>query len=127
MTLAKILVVDDDIEFNETISDFLLSREHQVMNAFDGQQGIAFYQLEHPDLVITDIVMPKVDGMEFLMKLRDLEDGMPQKVIAMSGGGQLTSEYYLDMAKAFGVDRILAKPFSTKALEQEVNSVLEQF
>jgi YesN/AraC family two-component response regulator len=95
---------------------------HEVVEAPDGIEGIRLYQEKQPHLVITDIVMPKKEGLETILDLRR-ED--PQvKIIAISGGGRIGPESYLDIAEGFGANRILTKPFNNKELLEAIHDLL---
>ncbi len=95
---------------------------HEVVEAPDGIEGIRLYREKQPHLVITDIVMPKKEGLETILDLRR-ED--PQvKIIAISGGGRIGPESYLDIAEGFGANHILTKPFSNKELLEAIHDLL---
>jgi len=95
---------------------------HEVVEAPDGIEGIRLYREKQPQLVITDIVMPKKEGLETILDLRR-ED--PQvKIIAISGGGRIGPESYLDIAEGFGANRILTKPFNNKELLEAIHDLL---
>ena len=68
--MKKILVVDDNVFFAKTIADSLPKDKYQVVTAEDGEEGLKKLQSEKPDLVLLDILMPKIDGMEFLKILQ---------------------------------------------------------
>ena len=78
------------------------------MTAPDGKEGMKIVVKMHPDLVITDIIMPEKDGIEIILELKKRYPDIP--VIAISGGGINSSESYLKMAKSFGVNAIFEKP-----------------
>jgi len=122
--MAKILVIDDDVPFNESLKQYLEYVGHSVVCAFDGKQGLSLLVQVKPDLVITDIVMPSVDGLEFIMGVRDRITIFPCRVIAMSGGGRIGGANYLEMATALGVDDALEKPFGMEALEKSIETLL---
>jgi len=122
--MARILVVDDDVSFNETLKQYLEYVGHEVICAFDGGQGLRLFEQETPDLVITDIVMPDVDGMEFLFKAMDDILHIPCKIIAISGGGRIGGKEYLATAKVLGADDILEKPFRRADLLKRIENLL---
>lgn len=108
----KVLLIDDDQDFNDALYQHLILKGFDVEVAYDGAQGLRKYQRIKPDLVITDIIMPEQDGIEFMTSIQDHNHKAPCKVIAISGGGRINGEAYLDMAKTFGADATLSKPFS---------------
>ena len=101
----------------------MLERDGQeVVEAPDGIEGVRLYREKRPQLVITDIVMPKKEGLETILDLRT-ED--PQvKIIAISGGGRIGPESYLDIAEGFGANHILAKPFKNEELLEAIHGLL---
>ena len=95
---------------------------YEVVEASNGIEGLRLYREKRPHLVITDIVMPKKEGLETIL---DLKREDPQlKIIAISGGGRVGPESYLDIAEGFGADRILAKPFDSKELLEVMHDLL---
>ncbi|MCH8237326.1 MAG: response regulator [Proteobacteria bacterium] len=74
------------------------------------------------DLVITDIIMPEKEGVETIVELKQLHPSL--KIIAISGGGRTRNMDFLKLAKQFGADSILAKPFSEDELMEHVNACL---
>lgn len=90
-----------------------------VHEAADGKQGVALFAEQKPDLTIVDIFMPEKDGIETLGDLR--RDHPQARILAISGGGQLTRLDFLLHAKTFGADEILAKPFTETDLVTTVD------
>ncbi len=121
--MARILVVDDDAMVRGTIRASLLRAGHQVLEAGDGLEAIATLEREAVDLVVSDIIMPEVDGIGLLLKLRKQYAGL--KVIVISGGGRTQNVDFLRMAETLGADRVLAKPFTPDQLQSAVQAVLE--
>lgn len=121
---VSILLVDDDEPFRAMLSEALTGEGFLVREASDGRQGIKQYTERPTDLVITDLVMPEKEGLEMIVELKQLHPDV--KVIAMSGGGRGSSQNYLKMAKAFGAQLVLAKPFSHSEILEAVAQVLDQ-
>ncbi len=112
--LNKILVIEDDNDFRETLALTLRDEGYEVAEACDGKQGARMMKEFNPDLVITDILMPEKDGLEIIMMQRK---EMPDiKVIAMSGGCVLGPHGYLETASVLGAKKTLIKPFSRDEL-----------
>lgn len=105
----RILVVDDDEALLAVISRALRRQGYDVMEAPDGRRGMALVSAEGADLVITDILMPVMEGIEFIDQLRREHPHVP--VIAMSGGGMLLRSDCLRMARLMGARGTLNKPF----------------
>ncbi len=120
--MARILVIDDEELARYTLREILHNAGHEVAEAKNGNEGIAF-QKAHPfDLVITDIIMPEKEGVETII---DLKQAYPDlKIIGISGGGRTRNLDFLKLAKQFGADRTIAKPFSEDELMENVNACL---
>ena len=120
--MYSILLVDDDRLFRETLADALSERGYAVSQAEDGEQGMKRFRASPTDLVITDIVMPNKDGTSSVAELR--RDFPKVGIIAMSGGLERNPSLYLKIARVFGANRTLLKPFTPAALLQAVEEVL---
>ena len=122
--MACILIIDDDIQILKLLREMLKREGHKVVEAPDGKKGIRLFKENGADLILTDIIMPEKDGLETIMELR--KDSPNVKIIAISGGGRIEAEPYLNMAKQFGALRTLRKPFQREELLQAVGELLEQ-
>ncbi|MCM3870341.1 MAG: response regulator [Pyrinomonadaceae bacterium] len=121
--MARILIVDDDDQFRTMLTAVLVRAGYEVQEATDGGQAIKLYGASPTDLVITDLVMPGKEGLEMIVEFKQL---YPEaKLIAISGGGRGGSQDYLTMAKAFGAQRVLAKPFSNREILELISQVLQ--
>lgn len=116
--MALILIADDDPEIRASMEKLLRMVGHEVQVAKDGHEAVRILETDTFDLMITDIVMPRQDGLECLMHTRKKYPELP--LIAISGGGKDRTENYLKMAKAFGAAEIFMKPFSPKLLLAKV-------
>lgn len=117
-----ILVIDDDAGIREALEDILEDKGHIVIGANNGRSGLSVLSQAHVDLVITDIFMPTMDGLEFIRAAR--KENSDIKILAISGGGQMKLMESLDWAKAFGAGRVLKKPFSHAELLRTVGEML---
>lgn len=120
--MATILVVDDDPDVLKMLGNFLERAGHQVSRATDGEIGLREFHRLHPQLVITDLIMPNKEGLELIMSL-SLEKPRPT-IIAISGGGKLAPESYLPVANKIGANAILEKPFLPSTLQTMINRLL---
>jgi DNA-binding NtrC family response regulator len=121
--MARILVIDDDAQTLRTIRRVLERARHEVVEARNGKVGISLYREKPANLVISDIIMPEVDGVATITILR--QDYPDVKIIAISGGGRIGSDAYLHVADNLGVLRTLPKPFGKSELLEVVREVLE--
>ncbi|KAA3652222.1 MAG: response regulator, partial [Proteobacteria bacterium] len=88
MRQADILIVDDEPDIRELISDILADEDYHVRTAVDGQDALNKIKDRNPDLVLLDIWMPEMDGISLLKKWHQ-DDGMPFAVVMMSGHGTI--------------------------------------
>ncbi|HEX4348505.1 MAG TPA: sigma-54 dependent transcriptional regulator [Vicinamibacterales bacterium] len=122
MHKSRILVIDDESAIRDSLKMTLEYNGYDFIGAATGQEGLALAERETPDLVLLDIKMPGMDGMEALSRLRSMNDTLP--VVIMSGHG--TGEVGADMIKRGATDYI-DKPFdSTDKLLFRIESALEQ-
>lgn len=120
--MKKILIIDDENSVTELFTQFLEGQGFSVKGALDGKEGLRSLERECPDLVITDIMMPEMDGLELIRAVRKLHPDLP--VVAISGGMKATPMNFLPQAKLFGACRIIEKPISLSELLEVVNDLL---
>lgn len=119
-----VLIIDDDPYFVEMLSEMLEKEDFQVFTAPDGIQGTALFKdnAGQIDLVLTDIIMPDKEGIETIIDLKKTHPDV--KIIAMSGGGRIGPQTYLQCAKELGADHAIEKPFSRKTLLDTISRLL---
>ncbi|MGR3810137.1 ATP-binding protein [Jiulongibacter sp. NS-SX5] len=116
-----ILLVEDNPDMQEYLSE-ILSHEFNLLRAFDGKEGIALASSEVPDLIITDLMMPVMDGLEFSSKIRENTASSHVPIIMLTAkSNKETKLKSLEM----GIDHFLTKPFDTDELNGVVNNCLE--
>jgi CheY-like chemotaxis protein len=120
--MAMLLVIDDDESMRRLMVRTLSGGKHQVIEAENGYQGLRLVAEHKPDVVITDILMPQKEGIETIREVQELAPRT--KIIAVSGGGLSHNLMFLDVARAFGADAVLAKPFHPAQLVEAVEKVL---
>lgn len=121
MDKVKILIVDDNESFLDLLKEFLCKNGYVVACSVNGVEAQNKFIEFKPDLVVTDIVMPDVDGIELLIGLRNINPNI--RVIVMSGGNRGHADTYLHMADALGANAILNKPFKLSDLLAEVKKL----
>lgn len=121
--MARVLIIDDDELVLETMELALAGAGHDVQSARDGAEALKIALAMRPDLVVTDIVMPQREGLETIRALR--RDQPEVRIIAVSGGGSSSKGDYLEVARKFGADRVLRKPFTPMALRRIVDDLLD--
>lgn len=121
--MAHILVIDDDDAFRTMLRRTLEREGHTVTEAEEGAAGLRAVAGAAVDLVITDIVMPGMEGLETIQHLRRRHPRL--QVIAISGGGRMDPDGYLKAAKLFGAVSALSKPFERQELLDAIAAALE--
>lgn len=120
--MKKILVVDDNVFFAKTVADSLPPDKYQVVAAEDGEEGLKKLQSEKPDLVLLDILMPKIDGMEFLKILQSKrmknKGELPVPIIITSNISNMNK---ISEGVALGVKGYIVK--SDESLQSIVSSI----
>ena len=120
--MARVLVIDDDEEHRTLVRHMLVGEGHQVDEALDGAEGLRLFGESPPDLVLTDINMPGLDGHEVITAIRVLHPEVP--IIAVSGGGAIAKDELLVKASALGAVEIIMKPFEFPQLVGAVKRAL---
>lgn len=117
-----ILIVDDETQMLSLLED-MLSEEYRVIKAGNGAEALELSKNTAIDLLITDLVMPKMNGIDLIVAIRQNQPDL--KIIAISGGGGISGRFdYLPVAKLIGAGKILRKPFSPRELMQSIREVL---
>ena len=120
--MQRILIIEDDHHILLMIKKMLEKEGFEIKLASNGKEGLDLFKKISVDLVITDIIMPEKEGLETIREMKKLRPDL--KIIAMSGGGKISADNYLDTAKIFGASEILAKPFTRKQLVTAVFDIL---
>lgn len=116
-----ILIIEDDREISSTIRGLLEGAGYTVLDASNGVEGRRLVEQEKPDLVITDMMMPKMGGFPVLEYLKDLPESSRPRIIMITANEGGRHKAYAEM---LGVDAYLRKPFAMDVLMESVNSVL---
>jgi CheY-like chemotaxis protein len=122
--MARILVLDDEPSILLMIKKMLEKAGHEVETALNGREGMALFEKNRPDLLITDIIMPEKEGLETIFELRRKYPEL--KIIAISGGGRIDPYGYLPGAKLFGANMVFQKPLVQKEFIQAVSMLLNE-
>ena len=117
-----ICVIDDDESVRQTVGRILKSAGYAVVDAKDGEAGLRAVERSKSAMIITDIVMPNREGIETIREAKQRFPAIP--IIAISGGGRLGPDGFLDLALKLGADDCLAKPFRPAELLDKVRRLL---
>lgn len=119
--MFKILLTEDDNELRKLYARVLVRNGYEVIEATDGQQGMDIIENQSVDMVITDIMMPKKDGYEFISELRDAGYTMP--ILIITAKGQFTD---LQLGFLSGTDDYMVKPININEMVIRVQSLLRR-
>jgi DNA-binding NtrC family response regulator len=119
----RILIIDDDVVTREILNDLLETEGYLLANASNGKIGLNLHKKKPFDLIITDIIMPEMEGLETIKEIRRIS---PQvKIIAISGGGRIDPNDYLSMAGKLGANLTFDKPLDPETIVNGVRELLD--
>lgn len=121
MSIARILVVEDNDKNLKLVRDVLSFAGYEVVEARTGEQGVALAQQTLPDLVLMDLQLPGIDGMEALRRLRENPATCDVPVVAVTAFAMKEDR---ERTRKAGFDGYVAKPLSVRALPEQVRSYL---
>ncbi len=119
--LPKILIADDDPEVLKMVEAALRPVSAQLFQAADGEQALETFLVEQPELVILDIMMPRLSGWEVAKYIRERDQYAGVKLLMLSGIGEAVNDA---TAPVVGADDHLDKPFSFEVLANRVRDLL---
>lgn len=118
------MIIDDDPAIRNLFNQMLSRKGFDVVTADNGRIALQKLERSPVELVITDIFMPELDGIEFIAEVNKIKPDL--KIIAISGGYSfITPELYLSIAKNLGAVTILEKPVKSHKLIQTINDILD--
>ena len=118
--MAKVLVIDDEPNVRALLDMLLRSKGYEVMLADNGWTGLRPYRQEHPDVILLDLQMPKLDGMAVLKQIRSVD--LKQPVIVLTGD---TSPETERQVRALGASEFIVKGSSLHAVDDTLKRLLE--
>jgi two-component system response regulator GlrR len=121
--MAKILLIEDQAFTAALLRTVLMSAGHLVTVVTDGENGLEAFDAHRPDVVITDIVLPKMDGLAVIGAIQARAPGFP--IIAMTGGGNAGLHSYLDKARELGALDVFRKPVTAEQLLGAIQRALD--
>ncbi len=121
--MKTVLVIDDDAVFRRLMERGIARSGFKVFSAEDGKSGLHIFNSIQPDVVITDIFMPEMDGLEVIHTLA--KAGHAHKVIAMTGNGLDYAKDCLKIAKVMSVGHTFSKPVDIKRLCAAIHEIVE--
>ncbi|MEL6137217.1 MAG: response regulator transcription factor [Cyanobacteria bacterium J06626_23] len=121
--MKKILIVDDDNTLRAALTRYLQERGFSVRDADSGAVALDLFEQDPPDLVVSDVIMPEMDGFEFCTQLRGIRAGQLVPFIFLSGRGELDDRV---QGHSIGADDYIVKPFHPKELIAKIEAQLER-
>lgn len=121
--MKKILIVDDDRTMRTVLTRYLENRGYQVEQVSSGAEALLAFAKNPPDLVVSDVMMPEMDGLEFCRRLRATPSGQLMPFIFLSGKGELEDRIH---GHAIGADDYLTKPVDPRELVAKIEAQLER-
>ena len=121
MTDTKILVVDDDPNISNLLKMYFENEGYDVKTASDGVEGLSFFKIFEPDLVLLDIMLPKKDGWQVCREIREMSS---KPVIMITAKGEVFDKV---LGLELGADDFVVKPFDMKELSARVKAVLRRY
>ena len=123
MTVAKILLIDDEEFVRETLKEFLINAGHSVDQAENGKKALQLLEGTAYDLIIMDVFMPEVDGIE-LIQILAKKSNQPPIITISGGGGILPPNWSIKLTEVFGVAYSLTKPIDMSLFLSTVEQAL---
>lgn len=120
--MTIIMVVDDEKQTRMMLRQMLERADYEVMEAENGYEAIRMFRENPADLIIMDIIMPKKEGIETIMEMKNEFPSV--KIIAMSGGGRIHPDSYLKIAGRLGALKTLSKPIHREVLLDSIHEIL---
>jgi YesN/AraC family two-component response regulator len=120
--MVKILIIDDEAPIRKMLKKVLEKNNFEVVDAQNGNQGIILFKEHHPDLVITDLIMPEKEGLETIRELKKINPDV--EIIAISGGGSADPKIYLKIASNLGAIHTFTKPVDNEILLSKIKELL---
>ncbi|MDX2415632.1 MAG: response regulator [Bacteroidales bacterium] len=120
--MKRVLIIDDEPVILVMLKKMIEKAGYKVDLASNGNEGLELLRGKPFDLVITDIIMPEKEGLEIISIMR--KEFPAIKIIAISGGGRLSPDGYLESANLLGAKKVLKKPFTMDEIVGAVNELL---
>ncbi|MEK9149462.1 MAG: response regulator [Candidatus Desantisbacteria bacterium] len=120
--MKKILVIDDELHIRKIIEIKLKGAGYEIFTAEDGEEGLRKASELLPDLIILDLLMPKMDGFELCQTLKEKDATRNIPIVALTA---LAQKSEIEKARQAGADKVLTKPFSPRDLLSEVEEIMK--
>jgi PAS domain S-box-containing protein len=122
--MTKVLIVDDELEVRQFLSSSLSNCGYAIREARDGSEALACVATDHPDVVITDVLMPVMDGFELALRIRANPDSAGTEVIFFTG--RASPRQIQAMAETAGVHQVVRKPATMGEVRDAVDAAIHR-
>lgn len=119
MAQKKIIIIDDDVDLVELLKTRLELQGYSVCFAYDGEEGMSKIQLEKPDLIILDVMLPKKDGYTIFREIKYKDDLKNIPIIVLTAKDKMEEMFAME-----GLRQFVVKPFSSDELIRKVKAAL---
>lgn len=123
MAKGRLLIVDDEHDFVDALSTRLEAKGYDVIKAFDGKEGLEKAHLEHPDLIVLDIIMPEMSGYDVCRKLKVDQKFNNIPIIILTAKFEPSD---IEFGKEMGADAYLTKPVELDVLSDKISELLSK-
>lgn len=123
MAKRRLLIVDDEHDFVDALSTRLEAKGYDVIKAFDGKEGLEKAHLEHPDLIVLDIIMPEMSGYDVCRKLKVDQKFNNIPIIILTAKFEPSD---IEFGKEMGADAYLTKPVELDVLSDKISELLSK-
>jgi DNA-binding response OmpR family regulator len=123
MDKKRILIVDDEEDILSVLKFRLEANDYEVLTASDGQEGLNKARSEKPDLIILDLMLPKIDGYKVCRMLKFDENYKAIPIVIFTAKDQKKDE---DLGKEMGADAYVTKPFEAEVLLEKIRELLKK-
>ena len=117
---TKILVIDDDVNICEMLRLYLENEGYEIKTANDGAEGVSFFKMYEPDLVLLDIMLPRKDGWQVCREIREISS---KPIIMITAKGEVFDKV---LGLELGADDFMVKPLEMKELSVRIKAVLRR-
>ena len=118
---TKLLIIDDDPNICEMLRLYFENEGYKVKTAYDGMEGLSYFKVFEPDLVLLDIMMPRKDGWQVCREIREIS---AKPVIMITAKGEVFDKV---LGLELGADDFIVKPFDMKELSARIKAVLRRY
>ena len=124
--MAKILLVDDEEDIREVVGITIESQGHDVITAADGQEAIKMVKKHEPDLIVLDLMMPKMNGLEVVEILKNTDAYNHIPIVMLTAASQFAKQKDEEYRKKVGVEDYISKPFEPLDLVRRIEKILKE-